>query len=204
MAGEQAEEEAMGEISGDRVDLDQGSVDDDEHEQALNDLREFHELENMKAFVEEENGRLKSSLDSLTGELEGLNIAVSSAEIEAVALENEIKRSEKKIEDLKLKTAARETALSNFHLRIKVASEDVEASSNLQEALANKLDDIVGEKTILIKRLNDMKAGLQTISKEKSGKLPYLKRYHSVLKQIHRAFVETQNRMTVSMLLRKR
>lgn len=195
----------MGETRGTREDMDQvSSMDDEEYEQALDDLRELHELENMKAFLEEENGRLKNSLDSLTGELEGLNIAITSAEMEALARENEIKRCLKNIEDLKLKTSRMTGEISEFHLRIKVGEEDVESSSNLQEALENKLDDTVREKAILIKRLNDMTAGLRTISDEKSVKLPHLKQYHSVLKQVHNVFKETQNKMDVSMILRQR
>ncbi len=192
----------MGDFMGPLEDSARVGMDDEAYEQALDDLRALHDLENTKAFLEEENGKLKSSLDSLTGELEGLNIAISSAEIETLTLENRTKRCLADIENLKQKTTEKASELTELHLRIKLAVEDVEAAANLTEALESKLADIFREKTILIKRLNDMKAGLRTISEEKRDKLPHLKRYHSVLKQIHNTFQETRNRMDVSIILK--
>ncbi len=192
----------MGDVMGPLEDSARVGMDDEAYEQFLDDLRALHDLENTKAFLEEENGKLKSSLDSLAGELEGLNIAISSAEIEKLTMENRTKRCLSNIEILKEKTTGKASKLNELHLRIKLAVEDVDASANLAEALETKLADILREKNILIKRLNDMKAGLQTISEEKEDKLPHLKQYHSVLKQIHNTFQETRNRMDVSMILK--
>jgi hypothetical protein len=93
---------------------------------------------------------------------------------------------------------------NNLHLQIKATREDQESSSNLKDSLKDELNDIQGEKTMVIKRLNDIKTGLEKISGDKDVKLPHLKGYDSVLKQTYNVFKETQNRMEVSLMLRQK
>ncbi len=93
---------------------------------------------------------------------------------------------------------------NNLHLQLKAATEDEEASSNLRMSMQDELSNIEAEKGIVIKRLNDIKAGLQRISGDQDVKLPHLKGYDSVLKQTYNVFKETQNRMEVSLMLRQK
>ncbi len=60
---------------------DDAIMGDEEYEQFEEELRELHELENMKIFLEVENDRLTRQTESLTSELEGINVAMSSAEV---------------------------------------------------------------------------------------------------------------------------
>ena len=71
---------------------------DDEHDEILNELREFRELENMKVFLQTENAELKSEIEFLTGELEGINIAVTTAEKDMASSEVKTKKCSKSIE----------------------------------------------------------------------------------------------------------
>lgn len=183
---------------------EQRNMDDEEYEYIVDELRELRELENMKTFLEVENGKLKSQIELLTGQLEGINIAISSTEASLVSLEKRVKRSSKNVEDLESKRDLLMAEANNLHLQIKATREDQESSSNLKDSLKDELHDIQGEKTMVIKRLNDIKTGLEKISGDKDVKLPHLKGYDSVLKQTYNVFKETQNRMEVSLMLRQK
>ena len=183
---------------------EQRNMDDEEYEYIVDELRELRELENMKTFLEVENGKLKTQIELLTGQLEGLNIAISSTEASLVSLEKRVKRSSKNVEDLESKRDLLMAEANNLHLQIKATREDQESSSNLKDSLKDELHDIQGEKTMVIKRLNDIKTGLEKISGDKDVKLPHLKGYDSVLKQTYNVFKETQNRMEVSLMLRQK
>ncbi len=183
---------------------EQRNMEDEEYEEFLDELRELRELENMKTFLEVENGKLKSQIEFLTGELEGINIAISSTEAYLVSFEKRVKRSSENIEYLESKKDLLTAEMNNLHLQIKAAREDEESSSDLKDSLKDELNDIKGEKTVAIKRLNDIRTGLQRISSARDVKLPHLKGYYSVLKQTYTAFKETQNRMEVSLVLRQK
>jgi len=183
---------------------EQRNMEDEEYEEFLDELRELRELENIKTFLEVENGKLKSQIELLTGELEGINIAISSTEASLVSFEKRAKRSSKNIEDLESKKDLLTAEMNNLHLQIKAAREDEESTSDLKDSLKDELNDIKGEKTVVIKRLNDIRTGLQKISSDRDVKLPHLKGYYSVLKQIYTEFKETQNRMEASLVLRQK
>lgn len=183
---------------------EQRNMEDEEYEHIVDELRELRELENMKTFLEAENGRLKSQIEHLTGQLEGINIATSSTEESVVSLEKRVRRSSKNAENLESKKDLLMAEANNLHLQIKAAREDEESSSNLKDSLKDELNDIEGEKTMVMKRLNDIETGLQRISSDRDVKLPHLKGYESVLKQICNTFKETQDRMEVSLMLRQK
>ena len=75
---------------------------DEEYGKVLDELKELRELENMKAFLQAENGRLKSQIEFVTGELEGMNITTFSAEANRTIYENRRKKSSKNIETLEI------------------------------------------------------------------------------------------------------
>ncbi len=72
---------------------EQRNMEDEEYEHIVDELRELRELENMKTFLEAENGRLKSQIEFLTGQLEGINIAISSTEASLVSFDIRIMKS---------------------------------------------------------------------------------------------------------------
>jgi chromosome segregation ATPase len=199
-----AEEKVMGDAKEVKDSPEKRNMDDEEYEHIVDELRELRELENMKTFLEVENGRLKTQIELLTGQLEGINIAISSTEASLVSLEKRVKRSSKNVEELESKRDLLMAEANNLHLQIKATREDQESSSNLKDSLKDELNDIQGEKTMVIKRLNDIKTGLEKISSDRDVKLPHLKGYESVLKQTRNVFKETQNRMEVSLMLRQK
>jgi len=194
----------MGDAKEAKDSQEQRNMDDEEYEHIVDELRELRELENMKTFLEVENGRLKSQIEFLTGQLEGINIAISSTEASLVSFENRIKKSSKNIEKLESKMDLLMAEMNNLHLQIKAARGDEESTSNLKDRLKDELNDIMTQRAVVIKRLNDIRSGIHRISSDKELRAPHLKGYDSVLKQIHTAFKETQNRMEVSLVLRQK
>ena len=177
---------------------------DEEYEEIVDELRGFHELQNTKTFLEAENSRLKNQIESLTAELEGINIAISSAEAYLASYENSRKKSAENIEKLKPRKDVLTAEISDLGLKVKVARGDEKSTANLTDMLKDELYQIEGEKTVVIKRLNDIKIGLQEISSDKDVKLPHLKWYDGILKQIHNVLMETQSRMEVSLILKNK
>ncbi len=194
----------MGDAKEAKDSQEQRNMDDEEYEHIVDELRELRELENMKTFLEVENGRLKSQIEFLTGQLEGINIAISSTEASLVSFENRIKKSSKNIEKLESKMDLLMAEMNNLHLQIKAARGDEESTSNLKDRLKDELNDIMTQRAVVIKRLNDIRSGIHRISSDKELRAPHLKGYDSVLKQICTAFKETQNRMEVSLVLRQK
>ncbi len=170
----------------------------------MNELRELHELQNTKTFLEGENSRLKNQIERVTDELEGMNIAVSSAEAYLASYENKRKKCSKNIEKLNSQKDVLTGEISDLRLKIKAAREDEESTANLTEMLQDELHRIEGEKTLVIKRLSDMKTRLQEISTDRDVKLPHLKWYDGILKQTYNVFMETKDRMEVSLILKNK
>jgi chromosome segregation ATPase len=194
----------MEESKGARDSMEGVAMGDEEYEEIVDELRELHELQNTKTFLEAENRRLKNEIEALTAELEGINIAMSSAEAYMASYEGRRKKCAENIERLRPKRDMLTAEISDLSLKIKASREDKESTSNLSNMLKDELYDIEGEKRVVLKRLNDIKTGLQQISSDRDVKLPHLKWYDVMLKQIHNVFMETQNRMEVSLILRSR
>ena len=182
--------------------LNQRGMKDEEYEEIVVELREIHELQNTKTFLEAENTKLKNQIESITVELEGINISISSAEAYLASYENRRKKCAENLEKLKPKKDVLTAEINDLRLKIKAAGEDEESTSHLRDMLKGELYHIEGEKTVVINRLTDIKAGLQEISTDRDVKLPHLKWYDGILKDVYNAFMETQNRMEVSVILK--
>ena len=58
----------------------QTNMSDDDYEHMIDAVKELEELKRTKLFLEAENNRLKAQANNLTGELDGIDIAISSAQ----------------------------------------------------------------------------------------------------------------------------
>ena len=177
---------------------------DKEPQERPDELGAFRDLENTKRFLEAENGRLRAQIDELTGELEGIEISISSAEAYMDSYE---KRRENCVEDLKELDTKRDLLMreiDELYLKIKVAKQDEEMSAKLIETLKDELHDIKTHKGIVNKRLDDIQSGIREISSEKALRVPHVRKYDSTLKDLHKKLMEAQNRMEVSLMLRQK
>ncbi len=168
------------------------------------DTSALRELENMHAFLVSENDRLKEQVDLLTAELEGLNISISAAKKDLGSYTTRKLDATGNVDLLKSERDRLVSEINRLHLQNKTINQEIELSSHLWENMADELDFLLEEKAVVVRRLNDVQSGLHRLSKDKETKLPRLKEYDSVLKEIYRTFKDAQNRIEVSMLLKQK
>jgi len=185
-------------------DPEDAAMGEEEYEKIVDELRGFNEFQNTKTFLEAENSRLKNEIDAMTAELEGISIAMSSVEAYMVSYGSRTRKCVENIEKTGPKRDVLTAEISDLRLKVKAATKDVESTLNLTNMLKDELNQIEAEKKIVAKRLDDINIGLQQISSDKDVKFPHLKRYDGMFKQIHNVFMETQNRMEVSLMLKGR
>ncbi len=180
------------------------TMDDEEYDDLIDEISEIRELENMKMFLETENGRLISQLERLTRELEGIEIAASASNAYIDSYEKRRRQCSINVEKLIPQKDLLVSQADDLHLRINAAKADAASSLKLKNTLEEELDEIEGEKTVVLKRFQDVKSGLEQIARAGDAKLPHLIWYDTILKQILNVFAETQNRMEVSLIMKKR
>jgi chromosome segregation ATPase len=177
---------------------------DDDDEFMMDAVRELEELKRTKLFLEAENNRLKTQINQLTGESEGVDIAMSAAQAYMVSYENSRETCIDNIEKLIERKECLINDINALRLNLTSVREDRESTATLNETLKNEFNEIVEEKSLVVKRLSAINRGLKEISADKGQRLPNLKWYDAILKKIYSEFVEAQNRMEVSMVLKKK
>lgn len=179
-------------------------IGDEDDDFMMDAIRELEELKRTKLFLESENNRLKTQINHLSGELEGVEIAISAAQAYMESYESSRETCIANIEKL---VDRKELLINEINaLRIKLISmrEDRESTTALNETLKNEFNEIIEEKSLVVKRLSAINRGLKEISVDKGQRLPNLRWYDAILKKIYIEFVEAQNRMEVSMALKKK
>jgi chromosome segregation ATPase len=177
---------------------------DDDDEFMMDAVRELEELKRTKLFLDAENNRLKTQINQLTGESEGVDIAMSAAQAYMASYENSRETCIDNIEKLIERKECLINDINALRLKLSAVREDRESTATLNETLNSEFNEIVEEKSLVVKRLSAINQGLKVISADKGQRLPNLKWYDAILKKIYIEFVEAQNRMEVSMVLKKK
>ncbi|MBF0241688.1 MAG: hypothetical protein HQK64_04330 [Desulfamplus sp.] len=167
-------------------------------------LKEIEELRKIKLFLDEEETRLTREIDILSGELEGVDIAISAANNHTLSYEKRKKDCVKNIEFLKSRKDELIKETDELHFKVKELRAEESSSAMLNKNLRSELNDISSEKARVIKRLDIVKSGIKSISKEQVDRLPNLEGCDSILKQVYNLLRETQDRMEISALMKKR
>jgi chromosome segregation ATPase len=182
----------------------QTPMDDDDDEFMMDAIVELEELKRTKLFLESENNRLKTQINHLSGELEGVDIAISAAQAHIDSYESNRENCIDNIEKLIDRKEVLINEINALRLKLIAMREDRESTATLNETLKNEFNEIIEEKSLVVKRLSAINRGLKEISEDKGQRLPNLKWYDAILKKIYIEFVEAQNRMEVSMALKKK
>ncbi len=167
-------------------------------------LREIEELRKIKLFLDEEDTRLTREIDILSGELEGVDIAISAANNHTHSYEKRKNDCAKNIEFLKSRKDELIKETDELHFKVKELRAEESSSAMLSKNLRSELNDISSEKARVIKRLDIVKSGIKAISKDQVDRLPNLEGCDSILKQVYNLLRETQDRMEISALMKKR
>jgi len=96
-------------------------LDSDDYEGLQDELSELRELENMKAFLREENRRYREQVEVLTKELEGMDISISATRASIAAYDGKREQFYDNFEKLKAGKETLTAEVNRIHLQIKAA-----------------------------------------------------------------------------------
>lgn len=179
-------------------------VDDGEYQEIADLAEKVREMESKRNFFIAENENLKNQIVDLTGEIQGVSVALASAEKQIASQEVRLQKSLNNIERLALTKEAMEQEVNTLRLRLKAVQEHLISSSEIRSTMMTELNELNSERGIIIKRLKGIEKGIQEISTDKERVWPKVKKYDDVLKQIYHLFLEAQNRMEVSVILKQK
>ena len=179
-------------------------VDDGEYQEITDLAEKVREMESKRNFFIAENENLKNQIVDLTGEIQGVSVALASAEKQITSQEVRLQKSLNKIERLALTKDDMEQEVNTLRLRLKAVQEDLISSSEIRSTMMTELNELNSERGIIIKRLKGIEKGIQEISTDKERVWPKVKKYDDVLKQIYHLFLEAKNRMEVSVILKQK
>ena len=183
---------------------DPANMTDYDYDDMVAAIREREEHKKTNLFLETENNRRKTQISHLAGEMEGVEIALTSAQAYIASYEGRKNACIDAIEKLGDKKEALIDDINALHAKITAAREDRESTARLNETMTSEFNEIVDEKKLVVKRLSAISKGLKDISATKDQRLPSLKWYDAILKKIYVEFLDAQNRMEVSMMLKKK
>lgn len=185
--------------------LNQESVNlgDEEYKELLDEIKELEELKKTKVFLEKEDIDLKSEADALQSELDGIKIAIKSSESYAKSYQDSQKISLENVETFEQRRENLIVEINELQVKLNSVKENMGSIGNLNDNLQGEIHDINNEKTLVMQRLSAVQSGLHKIGEDKNERMPNLKWYDSVLKQVYSILKETQNRMDVSIMLNK-
>lgn len=159
---------------------------------------ELRILRQKKCFAEEEQKKISEKVESVKSELSGADAVIA-------ALMNEIQATRTLLGEypaLLRDAAARKDALiddiNKCQSGIRTASRNTKNFSAMKGHLERELMDIINEKSVVMKKLRDIERGVTMVQQEAATKLPFLREYDMVLRQLHTVFREMENRMDVS------
>lgn len=165
-------------------------------------MEEIDELKNKKKYLEIKNKDYQRQIKMLKQELGQINISISSAKEYSELYEERKKKYIDNIAKMKIKKSSLIRDINNLELKIKAAEQDEESALALRDLLNNEFDNIQNKKSIILKKMNQIKEGIDEILKDKKRKLPHLKEYDELLREARNVFKEVESRIEVSLKLR--
>ncbi|MBF0450775.1 MAG: hypothetical protein HQK75_08750 [Candidatus Magnetomorum sp.] len=165
--------------------------------------KDLKTLEQKVLPLRKQNQKYKEQMAILTEDISQMDQSIEFLKGAIEDSENKKASALNEIGSFQLKNEHLISDINKIKSMIKATVSDKENTSRLIENLTNELNDFKSEKDIAIDRIKKMKEAIKTISCEKDRKLPKLKRYDALLKSAYNTFQETENRMDLSLKLRK-
>ncbi|MBF0558782.1 MAG: hypothetical protein HQL08_08380 [Nitrospirae bacterium] len=160
--------------------------------------QDVRELRDNKYFLENENKKLKGQLETLKAELSGADMVISSLMTEIQAARVRIEGYPESLRELEAKKDGLIVEINRCQAGMKTATKNIKNFLTMRGHLEAELMDIINEKSIVIKKLRDMERGVRMVEDQKIQKMPYIKEYDMVLRQLSKVFREVENNMDVS------
>lgn len=172
---------------------------DDKTAREIKELtHDVRELRDNKYFLENENKNLRIQLETLKAELSGADMVISSLMTEIQASRARIEGFPESLQELEAKKEGLIVEINRCQSGMKTAIKNIKNFMTMRGHLEGELMDIINEKAIVIKKLRDMQRGVRMVEDQKAQKMPYIKEYDMVLRQLSKVFREVENNMDVS------
>jgi predicted nucleic acid-binding Zn-ribbon protein len=159
---------------------------------------DVRKLRDNKYFFENENRKLRGRVETLKAELSGADMVISSLTTDILALRARIDGFPDYLWELETKKDGLLVEINRCQSGVKTAANNIKNFLTMRGHLERELMDIINEKAIVLKKLRDMERGVQMVEEQKAEKMPHLKEYDMVLRQLSKVFREVENRMDVS------
>jgi len=165
-----------------------------------NDIKE---LERHKQFLESENETCVRQLRKLKGEVDGINISISSSQQIIFSINKQKKQCLNDTQKLSVKKEYLINRNSQLHLQIKSVSSDHISSKALLDNLMNEMNYILDEKKILLTRLNQVQSGLSKLSTARKQRVPEIQKCNDIIRQVHSSMKKVHHKMEISMIFQR-
>jgi len=160
------------------------------------------ELEEKKRLLALENETCKNRIETLSAEVLLMDGSLTSVRENHTLTAKNISEYPGRIESLKTRSDSLLAELNDIRLRVKISEEDEASTRLLRKTLAEEYENLMNERTVLVKRIGKMENALDEISVQRERKLPKLKKYDEMLREARNVFYDTESRMEVSMKLK--
>ncbi|MBF0507266.1 MAG: hypothetical protein HQL09_10585 [Nitrospirae bacterium] len=174
---------------------ERGSITAREIKELTHDVRE---LRDKKYFLENENRNLRVELETLSTSLSGADMAISSLMSEIQAAKDRIEGFPESLQELEAKKEGLIVEINRCQSGMKTATKNIKNFLTMRGKLEGELTDIINEKAIVLKKLRAMERGVNMVEDQKARKMPHIKEYDTVLRQLSRVFREVENNMDLS------
>jgi chromosome segregation ATPase len=159
---------------------------------------DVRELRDKKYLLENEGNSFRGQVETLKAELAGSDMVLSSLRTDIQLSRARNEGFPEALEELAAKKEELITEINRCQSGIKTATKNIKNFLTMRSHLEGELMNIINEKAIVIKKLRDMERGVNMVTDQKAQKLPYLKEYDLVLRQLSKVFREVENHMDVS------
>jgi len=157
----------------------------------------------MEDHLRTENETLLNRIIELRGESERFDADIAFVNDYMSSCEEEFNRITRNINELESKKNVLIELINSVQFRMKTINSDELSSVSMKKLLDEELVDLISERDMILGKLDGLKNGIKTIELNKQNIVPFGKRQDDMLKQARILLKEAQNRMELSILLKK-
>ena len=166
-------------------------------------MDELRELKRKADFFQAENEKLRGYIEELEAELQGITVALASSDEFIASFASVTRGSELSRADIGTRKDRLTDQINAQRLRAKAALADEASSEALRDVLATELEGLNLEREMILRKLKDLKDGIRRIELDKERIVPYGKQQDDMLKKAYLLLKEAQDRMELSIILKK-
>ncbi len=167
------------------------------------DLNDLRELSRMSSFFQAENEVLRDKLSALQREMEGIDAATAASYTTVKTFQDESALCWQSISAFEKQKGVLMDTINDLRLKASASRNEEASSSALLTAMRDDLADLNHERGSILRKLKELKAGIQRIELDKERIAPYGKQQDDMLKKAFMLLKEAQDRMELSIVLKK-